>query len=145
MQTIRENKLYHALGINWEGLCRQHAVVSRSLADKIIRRLEEFGAGYFALAVITGVTLRDYHLIGGAVSEQGVVHAGETIPILPENAPKLTAAIDDMRQEADPSAPVAAQSAEMEQSIQKAERGGPRFTPSALTCSSGAISPVELD
>jgi hypothetical protein len=43
-------------------------------ADRIIRHLEKFGAGYFALAAVTGVTPQDYRLIAGAVSEQGVAH-----------------------------------------------------------------------
>jgi hypothetical protein len=116
LQNIRENKLYRALGMNWEKFCRQHAGVSRPTADRIIRQLEEFGAGYFALAAVTGVTPPEYRLIAGAVSEQGVSHGGETIPILPENAPRLTAAIEDLRRHAETPAPVA------EQSIQKAER-----------------------
>lgn len=122
LRNIRGNKLYRALGINWDSFCRQHAGISRSLADKIIRQLEEFGAGYFTLAAVTGVTPRDYRLIAGAVSEQGVAHEGETISIVPENAPRLTAAIDDLRQQAAPPEPPAAQSADLAQSIQKAER-----------------------
>jgi hypothetical protein len=116
LQNIRDNKLYRALGMNWEEFCRQHAGVRRSMADRIIRHLEEFGAGYFALAAVTGVTPEDYRLIAGAVSEQGVAHGGETIPILPENAPRLTAAIQDLRRQAEPSEPAAGPS------IQKAER-----------------------
>ena len=122
LRNIRENKLYRALGINWESFCRQHAGLSRSLADKIIRQLEEFGAGYFALAAVTGVTPQDYRLIAGAVSEQGVAHKGETISIVPENAPRLTAAINDLRRQADPTEVVASQSAPLEQSFQKAQR-----------------------
>ena len=98
LQTIRDNQLYRVLNMTWEEFCRKLVGVSRPVADRILRHFEEFGTGYFELAAVTGVTPQDYRLIAGAVSEQGVAHAGETIPILPENAPRLIAAIKDLHQ-----------------------------------------------
>ena len=97
LHDIREKKQYRALGMNWETFCKEHAGISRAQADKVIRQLEEFSSTYFLLASVTGITPAEYRSISGAVSEQGLLHAGETISIVPENAPRLTAAIHDLR------------------------------------------------
>ena len=51
-----------------------------------------------------------------AADAQCVAHSGETIPIVPENASRLTAAIQDLCRQAETSEPASAPS------IQKAER-----------------------
>ena len=118
LHDIREKKQYRALGMNWETFCKQHVGISRSMADKVIRQLEEFGNSYFMLAAATGVTPNEYRSISSAVSEQGLLHAGETISIVPENAPRLSAAIQKIRQQVEYPEP----STPLNQSFDKAER-----------------------
>ncbi len=102
LQNIREKKQFLALGMNWGTFCKEQAGISRSQADKLIRQLEEFGPGFFTLAAVTGITAAEYRGVSSAVTEQGLLHAGEAIAIVPENASRLTAAIEQMRQQADP-------------------------------------------
>ena len=117
LRDLREKKQYRALGMSWDTFCKTHAGISRAQADRFIRRLEEFGVAYFLLASVTGVTEVEYRSISGAVSEQGLLHAGETISIVPENAPRLTAAIRELHQRAEAPEVVAC-----EPSFEKAER-----------------------
>ena len=49
---------------------------------------------------MTGVSAHEYRRISAAISRHTLVHAGEEIPIAVENAPRLIAAVDAMRQEA---------------------------------------------
>ncbi len=97
LRRVRDRKQYRALGMNWDDFCQKRIGINRKTAEQIIQRLEEFGPQYFALAQVTGVTPEEYRRIAGAVSEQGILHAGETIPIAAENAPRLNAAVEEMR------------------------------------------------
>ena len=100
LRQIRERKRYRALKLNWEQFCKQHVGVSYMTVDKIIRRLEEFGPAYFFLTQATGITDREYREISSAVRDQKLLHAGEEIPIDAENAPKLAAAVEALKQQA---------------------------------------------
>ena len=100
LRQIRERKRYRALKLNWEQFCKQHVGVSYMTVDKIIRRLEEFGPAYFFLTQATGITDREYREISSAVRDQKLLHAGEEISIDAENAPKLAAAVEALKQQA---------------------------------------------
>ena len=97
LRNIRENKRYRALNVSWDQFCREYAGLSRASADRFIRQLEEFGPRYFQLAGVTRITPEEYRLIAPAVSDGGVCCDGETIAIEPENAPRLTQAIETLR------------------------------------------------
>ena len=99
LRQIRHGKHYRALKLNWEQLCKQEVGVSYITVDKIICRLEEFGPAYFILTQATGVTENEYRRISSAVHDQKLLHAGEEIAITAENAPKLNAAIEQLRRE----------------------------------------------
>jgi len=99
LRQIREQKRYRALNMNWEQFCKQRVGVSYNTVDKIIRRLEEFGPAYFLLVQATGITDNEYRRISSAVKEKKLLHAGEEIPIIAENAPKLAAAVEALRRE----------------------------------------------
>jgi hypothetical protein len=101
LRTIREKKLYRACGLNWEEFCRQRAGISRSLADQMVRQLEEFGPAYFHLAAITRITPENFRLIAPAVTEQGVQHGNELIVFSAENAVRLATAIEELRARAE--------------------------------------------
>jgi hypothetical protein len=76
--------------------------MSRPTADKIIERLEEFGPQYFILAQATGIKPEEYRRIQSSVRGHALLHAGEEIPIQAENAPRLAAAVKELRREAEP-------------------------------------------
>lgn len=97
LRRVRDRRQCRALGMNWREFCQQRAGVSRKTAEQIIRRLEEFGPQYFTLAQVTGVTPEEYRRIAGSVSAHGLVHAGVTIPIAAENAPRLNEAVEGLR------------------------------------------------
>ncbi len=97
MRQARESKHYRTLGMNWEEFCKQRMGMSRASADRIIGLLQEFGPQYFVLAQATGINAVEYRRISGAVRGQALLHAGEEIPIQAENAPRLAAAVEELR------------------------------------------------
>ena len=94
LRKIREGKRYRALGLTWEEFCRQRAGVSRAFADKVIQQLETLGPLYFELSSVTRITPDHFRQIAEAVTDEGLSYAGETIEIIPENAPMLAQAIE---------------------------------------------------
>ena len=97
LRQIRNQKQYRALGMTWEEFCKRRAGVTRATADKIIDRLEEFGPAYFILAQTAGVTPGEFRRISPAVRGQNLLHAGEQIPIDADHAPRLIAAVAELR------------------------------------------------
>ena len=102
LRQARDNKSYRELGLNWDQFCSQRMGMSRVTAEKIIRRLEELGPAYFILAQATGITPKEFRRIQGSVRGQALHHAGEEIPITPENTPRLNAAVQALKAEAPP-------------------------------------------
>ncbi len=101
LRQVKNRKGYRALKLGWGEFCKQRMGISRGTAEKIIRRLEEFGPQYFILAQATGIKPDEYRRISGAVRGQMLLHAGEEIAIDAENAPRLTAAIEGLRRGGD--------------------------------------------
>jgi hypothetical protein len=101
LRELRESKKYKLLGLTWEECCKQLVGICRSVANLIIQNLEEFGPDYFVIAQVTGISADEYRRISGSVSHHALLHAGEEIPIELENAPRLVAAVEDLRLEAD--------------------------------------------
>ena len=61
--------------------------------------MEEFGPAHFTLAQVIHITADEYRRISSAVSGGRLLHAGAEIPIEAENAPRLAAAIEEMRRQ----------------------------------------------
>jgi hypothetical protein len=97
LQHIRETRAYESLNLSWEEFCAQHVGIARSWADDLIRRLQEFGPGYFQLARITSVSAESYRLLAPSIGEKGIELDGQTIALTPENAPRIRRAILDLR------------------------------------------------
>jgi len=97
LRQARESRGYRKLGMNWGQFCQRRLGMSRASADRIIGLLQEFGPQYFALTHATGVTPGEYRRISSAVKGQNLLHAGEEIPIQAENAPRLAAAVEELR------------------------------------------------
>jgi len=99
LRQIRSRKQYRALKLTWRQFCEQRVGVSQVTADRIIGLLEEFGPAYFLLSQATRISEREYRQISSAVRGQNLLCAGEEIPIDADHAPKLNAAIEQLRRE----------------------------------------------
>ena len=121
LRQMRDKKKYRALGLSWTEFCKQRIGMTQPTADRIIKRLEEFGPQYFRLAQATGITPEEYRRIAGSVSEKGLTHAGELIPIGAEDAPRLIAAVEELRKQAEPETDKS-EVEDPDRAIEKAER-----------------------
>jgi hypothetical protein len=97
LRRIRDTKSYKSLGLNWDEFCPLHLGLSRAHADKIIQRLEEFGAAYFELSQLVRIPEQAYRAISGAVVGHAIEYKGETIPISEENAARIAEVIKLLR------------------------------------------------
>ena len=121
LRQMRSQKKHRALGLTWAEFCKQQIGVTRQHADRLIRRLEEFGPQYFRIAQATGITADEYRRIASSVGEKGLAHAGELIPITAEEAPRLIAAVAELRSQAQP-AGEKREEEDHDRAIEKAER-----------------------
>ena len=99
LARIRKDGLYKVLNLTWDEFCKEHAGVSRAHADDVIRRLEEFGAAYFRLSEIVRISPQSYRAIQAAVKGETIEFEGDSIPITPENAPRIRQVIGALRAE----------------------------------------------
>ena len=99
LTRIRKEGLYKALNLTWDEFCKQHAGASRAHADEIIRRLEEFGAAYFRISEIIRISPQSYRAMQDKVTGETIEVGGESIPLTPENAPRIRQAIGALRAE----------------------------------------------
>jgi hypothetical protein len=99
LKQIKEDRTYESLGLTWEQFCIQHAGISRPYADKLIKRLDEFGEPYFQLSGIARISPESYRLLAPAVTPEGIEVDGESIPLTPENAPRIRKAVETLRAE----------------------------------------------
>jgi hypothetical protein len=98
LKAIRESRSFETLGLNWDQFCESHAGISRSYADKLIHRLEEFGEAFFKLAQVARVSPEFYRVIAPAISDDGIEIDGETLAFVPENAPRIRQAIRSLQE-----------------------------------------------
>jgi len=99
LRQIRENRAYQATGLTWDEYCPTHVGMTRSQADRIILRLQQFGKRYFDLNEIAPVSGENYKALAPAVSEEGIEIDGEIVPLTPENAPRIRKAVESVRAE----------------------------------------------
>ena len=100
LRTIREEKRYKITGLTWEAFCTKHLGISRALADKTIRLLEEFGERYFHLNGVIAIPPEGYRLVAGSGGDEAVQYQGESIPIAAQNAARLGEALDSLKKTA---------------------------------------------
>ena len=136
LREIREKKLYRSKNLTWSQFCERHLGTSRRWADKTIRQLEEFGPAWFHLAAVTRITPDEFRSIAPAVSEEGIRHGGEVIALIPENAAKLGAAVEALRQKAEPDGPATGQRDEIARAARLLEDAVERISSAADGASS---------
>jgi hypothetical protein len=99
LKQIHDTEAYKGLNLTWDEFCPEHAGISRTHADRLIGQFAEFGAPYFELTDIVPVSPAVYRQIEPAIAGGTIEFRGEQIPIIPENAVKIKAAIYALRKE----------------------------------------------
>jgi hypothetical protein len=99
LKQIHDTEAYKNLNLTWEEFCPEHAGISRTHADRLISQFAEFGAPYFELTDIVPVSPAVYRQIEPVIAGGTIEFRGEQIPIIPENAVKIRAAIYALRKE----------------------------------------------
>jgi hypothetical protein len=99
LKQIHDTEAYKGLNLTWDEFCPEHAGISRTHADRLISQFAEFGAPYFELTDIAPVSPAVYRQIEPAIAGGTIEFRGEQIPIIPENAVKIKAAIYALRKE----------------------------------------------
>ncbi|MCU1236727.1 MAG: hypothetical protein JWP63_4694 [Candidatus Solibacter sp.] len=93
LRQMRVARVYEQFGLTWDAFCAQHVGISRSYADRIIRELEELGESYFKLADVARISPETYREIAGHIQDDVIEIDGLSLPIVPENAPRIREAI----------------------------------------------------
>jgi len=97
LKQVKETRLFEQLGLNWDEFCRDHAGISRTNADTLIRQLDEFGEAYFRLSEIARISPETFRHIADQVDDQGIEIDGEKLALIPDNAPRIRTAIRTLR------------------------------------------------
>ena len=97
LKQVRETRLYEKIELSWEEFCKEYAGISRSQADRLIQQYEEFGDAYFRLSEIARISPETYRQIASQVSDEGLEFDGRKLALIPENGPKIRAAIQTLR------------------------------------------------
>jgi hypothetical protein len=101
LRRIRDDKLYTARAAKWEDFCEQYLGASRSQVNRMIHYLEEFGPEFFHLTELTRMSPDAYRAIAAQVKPEGLEFDGEMIPLLPQNAQRVTEAVTELRKRAE--------------------------------------------
>src|ERR1035441_6205865 len=99
LKKARDSRAFEPLGLNWDQYAKRHFGVSRSQADNLIRRLDQFGESYFHISQLARIGPAAYRRIADRVVNGRFHVDGEQFEIAPENAPKIRAAIETLRAE----------------------------------------------
>jgi hypothetical protein len=100
LRRIRNEKLYKSRSEHWNAFCIEYLGRSKRNADRIIRYLDEFGPVYFEITQLTRISPETFRAIAPAVEDHQLRTGGETITLIPENARKVAAAVDELRRAA---------------------------------------------
>jgi hypothetical protein len=105
LRKIRDERGYRATGLDWREFCSQRLGMTRKHADRLIQNLNEFGPRYFDLSQVVRISPETFRKVGGAVSRAGIEIGGEIVPIRPENALRISKAVEALRQARKPEKP----------------------------------------
>ncbi|HUB78342.1 MAG TPA: hypothetical protein VMB03_06075 [Bryobacteraceae bacterium] len=103
LRKIRNSKQYLAKAKTWDEFCPKYLGMSRVSADRLIRHLEEFGPESFATMQQLGLSTREYRLLAPRMEGKTLLLEGESVEMVPENGPKIHAALREIRQPAEKS------------------------------------------
>jgi hypothetical protein len=94
---LRDKKTYLAVEPSWEDFCQKRLGANRTTVERLIRTYERLGPNLVRLSAYARIKPSEYNLFDPLVSEEGLAHDGQTIPLEPENAPRLAAAVEALR------------------------------------------------
>ncbi len=97
LRQIHASGAYTAVSPNWDDFCRDHAGMSRPKVDSLIRSLDEFGSDFFRFSEIVRVSPETYRQLAPSIADSALEFEGESIPITPENAPRIRHAVQQLR------------------------------------------------
>jgi hypothetical protein len=101
LKQVRDSGILDDLGLTWEEFCTEHAGISRGRADHLIHQYDQFGDPYFRLSEIARVSSQTFQQIAHhVVSDNGagaLEIEGQKLALVPENAAKIRAAIQSLR------------------------------------------------
>jgi hypothetical protein len=97
LKKIKESRAYEAFGLSWDRYCPEYFGITRTTADRIINQLDEFGESYFRLGELARVSEAEFRQIAPNVTGEAVEFDGESIPLTPENAPRIRQAVRALR------------------------------------------------
>jgi len=97
LKQVRDSGLLDDLGLTWDEFCQDHAGISRRHADHLIQQFNQFGDGYFRLSEIARVSPQTFHKIADRVQGETIEFDGQKLALIPENAAKIRAAIQSLR------------------------------------------------
>ncbi|HJT87609.1 MAG TPA: hypothetical protein VJ732_07125 [Bryobacteraceae bacterium] len=101
LKQVRDSGMLDDLGLTWDEFCKDYAGLSRGHADHLIRQYDQFGDAYFHLSEIARVSSKAFQQIAGHVVSDNGAEAleidGEKLALVPENAAKIRAAIQSLR------------------------------------------------
>jgi hypothetical protein len=101
LRRIRDGKLYIAKAAKWEDFCLQYLGASKSQVNRMIRYLEEFGPEFFHLTQLARMSPDAYRAIAAQVKPEGLEFDGELIPLMPQNAQRVSEAVTELRKRAE--------------------------------------------
>ena len=97
LKQVRDSGMLDDLGLTWEEFCHDYAGISHRHANDLIRQYDRFGEPYFRLSEIVRVSPETFQQIAGHVDGDTVEIDDEKLPLVPENAAKIRAAIQRLR------------------------------------------------
>lgn len=99
LKQVRESGMLDDIGLTWDEFCKDYAGLSRPHADSLIRQYEQFGDAYFRLSEIARVSSKTFQQIASRVDPDAIEIGGERVALIPENAPRIRAAIQTLREQ----------------------------------------------
>lgn len=97
LRQMRDSDTYKSLGLTWDDFCRDHVGLTRPRVDSMISSLEEFGVSYFRLGEIVDISPETFRQIAPAVTGDAIEIDGESVPLTPENTPRIRQAVQRLR------------------------------------------------
>lgn len=97
LKQVRDSHMLDDLGLTWDEFCTEYAGISRGHANHLIQQYEQFGDPYFRLSEIARISPKTFGEIAPHVDTDALEIEGQKIPLTPENAPRLRAAIQTLR------------------------------------------------
>ncbi|SPF55091.1 hypothetical protein SBA4_6900002 [Candidatus Sulfopaludibacter sp. SbA4] len=94
---IRDSGSYKASGLTWDQFCTQEIGLSRQYVEELIDNLEKYGETFCQLLQIVKISADVYRAISPKIDGEAIEIDGEMVPIAPENAGRIRAAVLQMR------------------------------------------------